>query len=227
MTEQQHLASPPKRALVVRGGWEGHSPVAASDRYAKALEEDGYGVTVSDTLDSYLDDELLAATDLVVQCWTMGQITEEQVLGLSRAVRAGTGLAGWHGGIVDSFRGETRYQLMTGAQFVHHPREFTTYEVRPVPERADHPVTVGTGPFTVTTEQYYLHVDPAVDVLAVTDYTEDPDHPELAGVVMPVAWTRQWGSGRVFVTAIGHNLADLDVPEVDSMIRKGMAWATR
>jgi hypothetical protein len=221
MTEQQ------KSALVVRGGWGGHVPVPASDRYAAALKEDGYAVTVSDTLDSYLDGELLAATDLIVQCWTMGQITGDQAVGLADAVRAGTGFAGWHGGIIDSFRSETRYQLMTGGQFVHHPREFTTYLVRPLPEHAEHPVLAGIEPFTVTTEQYYLHMDPAVEVLAVTDYEDDPDNPELAGVVMPVTWTRRWGAGRVFVTAIGHNLADLEVPEVDSMIKKGMAWATR
>lgn len=213
-----------KHALVVRGGWDGHVPVPASDRYAAALKDDGYDVTVSDTLDSYLDEALLADTDLIVQCWTMGQITGDQVTGLLRAVRAGTGFAGWHGGIIDAFRGETRYQLMTGGQFVHHPREFTTYEVRTV---ADHPITAGIEPFTVTTEQYYLHMDPAVEVLAVTDYEDDPDTPELAGVVMPVVWTRRWGAGRVFVMAVGHRMADLEVPEVDVIIRRGMAWATR
>ena len=219
--------TPRKQALVVRGGWEGHVPVAASDRYVQALKEADYQVTVSDTLDSYLDQELLAGTDLVVQCWTMGEITGPQAAGLSRAVRAGTGFAGWHGGIVDSFRNETSYQLMTGGQFVHHPRQFVTYQVRPVPERAHHPALGGVTAFTVTTEQYYLHVDPANDVLAVTDIEDDPDLPELAGTVMPVTWTRRWGAGRVFVTTVGHNLADLETPQVDTMIKEGMAWATR
>ncbi|WP_194893413.1 ThuA domain-containing protein [Catenulispora pinisilvae] len=227
MTVQTHQGSTTKHALVVRGGWDGHVPVPASDRYAAALKEDGYDVTVCDTLDSYLDADLLAGTDLVVQCWTMGQITGDQVTGLVAAVRAGTGFAGWHGGVVDAFRTETRYQLMTGGQFVHHPREFTTYQVRPAAGRADHPVLAGIEPFTVTTEQYYLHMDPAVDVLAVTDYAEDPENPELAGAVMPVTWTRQWGAGRVFVTAVGHRMADLEVPEVDTMIRRGLTWATR
>jgi hypothetical protein len=216
-----------RRALVVRGGWAGHVPVEASDRYAAALEKDGYAVEISDSLDSYLDEEMLAATDLVVQCWTMGQISGDQAAGLSRAVRAGTGFAGWHGGIVDSFRSETRYQLMTGGQFVHHPREFVTYRVRPLPEHAAHPVVAGIGTFTVTTEQYYLHMDPGAEVLAVTDFAADPDYPELEGTVVPVTWTRNWGAGRVFATAIGHHLPDLEVPEVDAMIRKGMAWASR
>ena len=219
--------TPRKQALVVRGGWEGHVPVAASDRYVQALKEADYQVTVSDTLDSYLDQELLAGTDLVVQCWTMGEITGPQAAGLSRAVRAGTGFAGWHGGIVDSFRSETAYQLMTGGQFVHHPRQFVTYRVRPVPGRAHHPALGGITAFTITTEQYYLHVDPANDVLADTVIEDDPDHPGLAGTVMPVTWTRRWGAGRVFVTTVGHNLADLEIPQVDTMIKEGMAWATR
>jgi uncharacterized protein len=199
-------------------------PVPASDRYAAVLKDTGFDVTVSDSLDSYLDEELLARTDLVVQCWTMGTITGDQARGLSRAVRAGTGLAGWHGGIVDSFRAETAYSMITGGQFIHHPRGFVSYTVRPV---SDHPVIAGVPAFGITTEQYYMHVDPGNEVLAVTEFVADPEYPDLVGVVMPVTWLRHWGQGRVFVTAIGHNLADLEVPEVDTMIREGMAWAAR
>lgn len=198
-----------KNALVVRGGWPGHVPVEASDRYVGELRSCGYDVTTSESLDSYLDADLLARTDLVVQCWTMGEISEAQVEGLTAAVRAGTGFAGWHGGIVDSFRNETRYQLMTGGQFVYHPPGFV-----------EHTVRTGGSSFTVHTEQYYVHTDPAIEVLAVTDFVED-------GTEMPVTWTRNWGEGRVFVTTIGHKLDDFDVPEVDRMIIEGLTWATR
>jgi type 1 glutamine amidotransferase len=216
-----------KRALVVRGGWEGHVPVPASDRYGKVLRESGFEVTLSDSLDSYLDEARLAATDLVVQCWTMGTMSSQQADGLSHAVRSGTGFAGWHGGIVDAFRGEPLYSLVTGGQFVYHPRGFVRYQVRPVADRADHPVLAGVEAFTLTTEQYYVHVDPGIDVLAVSDFVADPAYPDLAGVVMPVTWTRRWGRGRVFVTTIGHSVSDLEVPQVDAMIRAGMAWAAR
>lgn len=213
-----------KHALVVRGGWDGHAPVAASDRYVPVLKEAGFDVTMSDSLDAYLDSEALATTDLIVQCWTMGTLTGEQTAGLSRAVRAGTGFAGWHGGIVDSFRGNTQYGLITGGQFLHHPQGFVSYAVRPV---SSHPVVGGLSPFTVRSEQYYVHAAPDNEVLAVTDFVEDPAYPDMAGLIMPVTWVRRWGSGRVFVTTIGHSLADLEVPEVDAMIRKGMSWATR
>jgi uncharacterized protein len=211
-----------KHALVVRGGWEGHEPVAATDRYVKFLSSQDYEVSTSDSLDAYLDD--LSGVDLIVQCWTMGTITAPQLAGLVAAVRAGTGFAGWHGGIVDSFRDQLDYHLLTGGQFIYHHKEFVTYTVNPV---ASHEIVAGLESFEVHSEQYYLHADPGNEVLATTDYLPDPDRPEIGTATMPVTWLRQHGAGRVFVTTIGHRLADLEVPAVDEMIRRGLRWATR
>ncbi|MER5641050.1 ThuA domain-containing protein [Kitasatospora sp. NPDC002227] len=220
------MATGPK-ALIVRGGWEGHSPAATGQWCAQLLGEAGYQVTVSGSLDSYLDAGLLAATDLVVQCWTMGRLSAGQSAGLRTAVRAGTGFAGWHGGIVDAFREDTDYQLLTGGQFVYHPQEFVSYQVTPTAAGASHPALAGIGLYRVTTEQYYVHTAPGVEVLAVTEFAEDQDQPQLAGTVVPVTWAQRWGAGRVFVTTVGHRLADLTVPEVTATIRQGMVWATR
>lgn len=206
-----------RTALMVRGGWEGHFPVEATDRYAAELRARDYQVTVSDTLDSYLDADLLGGTDLIVHCWTMGEISREQLAGLSAAVRAGTGFAGWHGGIIDSFRAEPGYHLITGGQFVHHPQGFVDYKVRaasPVP----HPLVAGLGEFSVHTELYTVHVDPSIQVHAVT--VGD-------GASMPVTWTRNWGEGKVFVTTLGHHPPDFEVPETNEMIIRGLLWATR
>jgi type 1 glutamine amidotransferase len=202
-------------AVVVRGGWEGHRPVETTDRYAGVLRAAGHEVVVSDSLETYRDAALMARADLVVQCWTMGTITPEQLEGLAAAVRAGTGLAGWHGGLIDAFRAATDYQRITGGQFVHHPPEFVTYEVEPV---SDHPVVAGIAPFAVHTERYQVHVDPAIDVHAVT---------RVDGVTVPVVWTTHFGAGRVFVTTVGHEYKDLEVPEHHEIIRRGLAWATR
>lgn len=203
------------KALVVRGGWDGHKPVEATEMFVPWLERSGFAVTKSDTLDCYADPEVMAGTDLVVQCWTQGTIGAEQLGGLKAAVAAGTGLAGWHGGIIDAFRAETDYQFMTGGQFVHHPAEWLTYTVIP---SAGHEITAGLRPFEVTSERYTVHVDPAVDVLAHTD---------IDGVAMPVTWTRTWGSGRVFVTTVGHTPGDLASAPMTAMVTRGMTWAAR
>ncbi|MFE3829392.1 ThuA domain-containing protein [Streptomyces sp. NPDC059092] len=214
-----------RRALVVRGGWEGHRPVEITELFLPFLRAHGYDVRTSATLDVYADAELLAATDLVVQCWTMGEITGEQSAGLAAAVRAGTGLAGWHGGIVDSFRGDLGYQLLTGGQFLMHPAGFSEHEVTPVEERVDHPVVAGLGAFRVHTEKYWLATDPLIDVLATVGFAADEDR--ARPVTMPAVWTRNWGSGRVFVSAVGHKPDDFDVPEVRTLTERGLLWASR
>jgi uncharacterized protein len=214
-----------RRALVVRGGWEGHSPVEATDRILPFLRTNGFDVTVSDSLDSYLDADLMSSADLVVQCWTMGHITPEQSTGLATAVAAGTGLAGWHGGICDSFHADLRYHAVSGGQFInHHSPGFVPYQVDIV---ADHEIVAGMSDFQVNTEQYYVHTDPSNEVLATTSYVDDPRLPGLTGRVMPVTWVRTHGAGRVFVTTIGHKMEDFDVPEVDQMIARGLLWAAR
>jgi uncharacterized protein len=216
---------PTRKALVVRGGWQGHQPVTITDLFLPFLRSRGFVVETADTLEVYEDAALLAATDLVVQCWTMGEITPQQSESLSAAVRAGTGLAGWHGGIVDSFRGDLGYQLLTGGQFLMHPPEFRDYEVRLAPEYTDHPVTAGLGDFRVRTEQYWLATDPLNDTLATTVFAAGDERERP--VDMPVVWTRTWGAGRVFVSAIGHKPDDFNVAEVRMITERGLLWASR
>lgn len=214
-----------RRALVVRGGWAGHSPVETTDLFLPFLRDSGYAVEIADTLDVYTEAALLAATDLVVQCWTMGEISKEQVAGLTAAVRAGTGFAGWHGGIVDAFRGSVDYTLLTGGQFLMHPHGYSDHRVTLVEDRAGHPVLDGLGDFDVHTEKYWMATDPSIDVLATVEFEagEDRERP----VTMPAVWTRTSGAGRVFVSAVGHKPDDFDVPEVRALTERGLLWASR
>lgn len=218
-----------KKALIVWGGWDGHTPKESAAVFEKALGESGYAVEVSDTLDAYTDVEKLKENDLIVPIWTMGSAEGGQLKSLAEAVRSGVGLAGFHGGIVDSFRNDTNYQFMTGGQWVAHPGGcIPSYQVN-ITDRA-HEITKGIEDFTLTgTEQYYLHVDPAVHVLATTTFTGEHGEADLypAGTVMPYAWTRPWGQGRVFVAAWGHTFADFDVPAAKEIVLRGMKWATR
>ncbi|MCI2422745.1 ThuA domain-containing protein [Saccharopolyspora sp. K220] len=216
-----------RHALVVRGGWEGHTPVAVTDAFAPWLTENGFTTTITESLDVYLDAELLARTDLVLQCWTMGTITAEQSAGLATAVAAGTGLAGWHGGIVDSFRGDITYQRLTGGQFLAHPGGFVTYSIDVVPDRADHPVVAGIEHVEVHTEQYWPLTDAANDVLATTTIPTGPESEWPEAITVPAVWTRRWGAGRVFVSTVGHQLSDLEVPEIRTITERGLLWASR
>lgn len=211
-----------KSALFVWGGWDGHQPQQCAELFAALLREEGFQVELSDTLDAYLDAGRLRGLNLIVQVWSMGRLTPEQEQGLLAAVEGGVGLAGWHGGLADSFREHTAYQFMVGGQFVAHPGNIIDFDVHI--EGGDHPITAGLGDFRMHSEQYYLHVDPSNAILATTTFSGE-HVPWIAGCVMPVAWTRRWGRGRVFYCSLGHTLDDFDVPEAREIVRRGLLWA--
>lgn len=218
-----------KRALIVFGGWDGHTPKQSAEVFAKELGSAGYDVTLKDTLDAYTDAGLMGSIDLVVPLWTMSKISGEQWKGLSEAVKSGVGCAGFHGGIIDSFRENTEYQWMTGGQWVAHPgNSIKGYTVRVVD--SGHEITRGINAFEMRdTEQYYVHVDPGNHVLATTTFEGGYGDPSLyrIGTVMPYAWTKTWGRGRVFVACWGHTFKDFDVPEAREIVKRGMLWASK
>ena len=213
-----------KKALIVWGGWEGHEPKKCSDIFAPLLEAAGFDVELSDTLDSYLNTEKMQQLSLVVPMWTMGTITREQEAGLLNAIKSGVGVAGWHGGMADAFRNNTEYQWMVGGQWVAHPGNIIDYRVN-ITNHED-PITAGLADFDMHSEQYYMHVDPANEVLATTTFNTDIA-PWVNGTVMPVVWKRMWGEGRVFYSSLGHKAVDFDVPEAKEIQRRGMLWASR
>ena len=216
-----------RRALVVRGGWEGHAPVQCTEIFLPVLADAGFSVAVSEDLEVYGDRELMAGIDLIVQCWSIGTLTPAQEEGLVSAVRAGTGFAGWHGGLVGTFTDSTEYLRMVGGLFLHHPEEHIGYGVRIEPDQADHPVVAGLPDFTVHTEQYWMLTDAHNTVLASTRIAPGQAGQGGDPVAMPVAWTRQWGRGRVFFSAIGHSPSDLLQPTVRQLTSRGLLWAAR
>lgn len=216
-----------KKALIVWGGWKGHTPKECADLFAEWLSGQEYDVTVSNDLDSYLDDKLMDSLSLVVPIVTMSEITKEQEKGLLKAIEGGVGCAGWHGGMCDSFRKNVKYQWMTGGQWVAHPGNcIEEYEVNIV--NHEHEITKSIEDFKMyNTEQYYMHTDPSNNVLAVTTFS-CPEAPTGDKTVMPVVWTRKWGKGRVFYSSLGHVAKDFTTThQAFEIVRRGMLWASR
>ncbi len=214
------------QALITWGGWPGHEPEKVAHLFAGWLREAGVDVTVTDTLACFDDPEAIKTLDLIVPVWTMSEIAKEQAINVAAAVAAGTGLAGCHGGMCDAFRANVDWQFLTGAQWVAHPgNDGVEYRVRVT---SDHETVAGLPDFDVKSEQYYLHVDPAVKVHAVCDFpvVEGP-HTVNGPVAMPVVFTKGWGEGRVYYNALGHqaNVIDHGVPA--QMLKRGLLWAMR
>jgi uncharacterized protein len=227
------------KALVVRGGWEGHEPVKATEMFVPFLQEHDFDVRIEDSPAIYASPGDMAEMDLVVQCMTMSTASREEINGLRAAVAAGTGFTGWHGGIADSYRESADYLQLVGGQFATHPSKepgscrgdasdnFLTYTVNLTDLGREHPITAGLGDFELETEQYWVLHDDLIDVLATTTHPVRPWHPWHRPITSPAIWTRRWGAGRIVVTTPGHSLDVLADPNVRTVIERGMLWATR
>lgn len=213
-----------KKHLIFWGGWDGHQPKQCADLLAPLLAARGHDVVVRDTLAALDDADEVKSYDVITPIWTMGTIGKEQGQNLVDAVRAGTGLAGFHGGAGDSFRGHIDYQWMVGGQFLAHPDGIKDYTVHIV-DRAD-PIVAGIDDFAYRSEQYYMMVDPMNHVLATTTF-ESTTAPWVNGTVMPTIWRKYHGAGRVFYSALGHQAHEFDVPQMREIFLRGAAWAAR
>jgi hypothetical protein len=201
----------------------GHEPDKCRDIFVPWMESEGAEVTVSDTLEVYVTMDLKKDLDLIIQAWTMGTIAVNQEKALLEAVKDGVGLAGWHGGLGDSFRNNTEYQFMVGGQWVAHPGGVIDYRVNIIDHKD--PVTKGLTDFDMHSEQYYMHVDPNVKVLATTTFGDE--HASwIGGNIVPVAWKKVYGKGRIFYSSLGHVATDFKVPQALEIQKRGIRWAS-
>ena len=214
-----------KKALIVYGGWDGHDPVGVADVFEDILRKEGFEVDRSDDLKVYEGD--LKQYDLLVPHWTMGEISGDGAWNVSEAVASGVGIAGCHAGLCDAFRNCDLWQFVTGAQFVAHPGGNVAYTVKMNRANPD-PITDGIDDFEITSEQYYLHVDPAVNVLATTRFpTADWHHSVNGPVDVPAMFTKRWGEGRVFYLSVGHDRHTFEIPQARELMRRGFLYAAR
>ena len=210
-----------RKALIAWGGWSGHEPEAGAARIAAMLDEEGFEVTVKEGSAAFAD-PALHELSLIVPILTMAQVAKEEVSNLLAAVRGGVGLGGYHGGMGDTFRDQPEYQFAVGGQWVAHPGNVIDYRVEIT--RPDDPVMTGIDSFDYHSEQYYMHVDPRNEILATTRFSGE--HADwIDGTVMPVVWKTRYGKGRVFYSALGHKAAEFDVPQMATILRRGLVWA--
>jgi hypothetical protein len=118
------------------------------------------------------------------------------------------------------------YAAMTGAAWSDaepksgHARRHI-YEVKMV--NPSHPVAAGFGGFTISDELYHnLRMQPGIEVLATAF-----DNPAIGGTGKnePVMWTVAYGKGRVFHTALGHDVAAMMSPGFVTSFTRGAEWA--
>ena len=214
-----------KSILMIYGGWQGHKPKEYTEKISKFLRMSGAEVTISPSVAVYEDSTFLSTVDLIIQSVTMDKLTPAQAKGLLSAIKdGGIGFAGCHGGTGDAFRETTAFQYMVGGQFVGHPGGQVDYTVQ-ITDPKD-PVTAGIQNFAIHTEQYYMHIDPNVKVLATTQFSGEHDE-WIEGATMPVAWKKYYGKGRVFYLSLGHHPELFDEnPAAKTLLMQGFQWAS-
>ena len=195
-----------KKAYIFYGGWDGHEPEKVSARFQKMLEKENFEVIREGSLERLDDEAFLKTMDLIIPLWTQGNLDDRYCFHLSDAIISGVGLAGCHGGMCDAFRWNIEYQFMTGSQWVSHPGRDWYHHISdlspenlayvqkyyPNPDGAfesdyvvnfkkgvSSPIVEGLEDFSVHTEQYYLHLDPCVNVLATTQVQTVGPHSSL------------------------------------------------
>jgi type 1 glutamine amidotransferase len=204
-------AGPIKTLLLVGGPI--HDAKGIGDIVEELLKKsEKFDVTrVDNDLDALKADRL-QPYDLVVFYYTLGEISEAQKRGLMNFVASGKGYVTFHSG-ADSFRGDPDYRALVGGYFLHHPK-YRSYQVSVT--ESDSPITKGIDEFMITDEQYLLDYDPRVNVLANALHKGKP---------MPVLWTRPWGKGRVFYSALGHDKKACEQPMFQKLLLRGALWA--
>jgi uncharacterized protein len=212
-----------RKALVIWGGMELHTPERSANVVRDLLEAEGFVVTVTPDYDA-LGAEDIGDNALVVPVITAGVLEPAKMSRLIAAVQAGTGLAGFHMGLATSFRDSTAFRYAASCYWVSHPGNIITYRVDVT--RGGHPIMAGIESFEHTSEQYYLNYDPAVEVLATTTFSGE-FHPWRKGVVMPVVFTTMHDKGRVFYSSLGHVADELAEGPVREILRRGLVWAAR
>ncbi|MDR2096853.1 MAG: ThuA domain-containing protein [Treponema sp.] len=215
-----------QKALIMCGGWDGHEPKLVTHRFKSFLESSDFEVAVAESLTVLEEKDRLKDLDLFIPVWTKGEaLTKSALDSISEVIGSGVGMAGCHGGMCDAFRTNVEWQFISGGNWVSHPGgDGTPFRVNV--RNSSSPLTEGIGDFNVSSEQYYLHVDPAVEVLATTRFPVFKwYHASNGEVDVPVIWTKRWGHGRVFYNALGHHNDVFDIPEAWELMKRGLLWA--
>lgn len=212
------------KALIVWGKCPCHQFDRHAEAFAVVLRSHKFHVDITSDLDIFLDPEHLKHTALLVQLWHKAGGSDAQAKGMLEAVKGGMGFVGCHAGIIDTFPTSMEYRMMTGGQFISHPPGMVDYVVN-IADQADE-ITRGVQDFKVHSEKYYMHTDPSNHVLATTAFTSVYASSEK-GCVMPVAWKKKWGDGKVFYFSVGHKAEDFLDPSAAHIMTRGMLWAAR
>jgi type 1 glutamine amidotransferase len=208
-----------------------HEVIPASQGILKEIgaTAPGFEVSASEDVSVFTPESLRRFA--AVMFYTTGELpmSEAQKAALTSFVRAGGGFLGVHSA-TDTFYLWPEYLKLIGGYFNEHPWH------QPVTIQVADPSSPLLGflapSFTIMDEIYQIsdfadggsHVLLRLDPSSV-DLSAPGVHPRFYG--WPLAWTRSYGAGRVFYTALGHEEAVWRDPRYQHLLRNAILWAMR
>lgn len=222
--------------LLMSGGshpYEESTPVLKS-----FLESAGHDVTVREDADALTDGTVESADALVFNTLRAGEMAldESQQEALKEYIGSGNGFVCIHisGCVPDTWQG---YGDITGGGWVmgqsfHPPYGRFKVDVK----NSDHACAEGISDFT-TDDELYMNIDyrgNGNDVFLSADFESGTFHKNsvrneeihMPGGTFPLAWTRSYGSGKVFVTLLGHDGLSQQNQDFQKLVLNGVDWVT-
>ncbi len=217
------------KALIITGA-NNHKWQETTEVLKAVLEENGkmsVDVAADPEVPIFSEVKKLAGYDLIVLNLNQGKrwtsIRERNFLSY---VREGGGLLVYHAAD-NAFSGWDEYDKLVGGTWrskgtsfpekgTFHPK-YGPFEVKVVDE--NHPITAGIKSFKTTDEMYSnLKLQDNIHVLA---------QGETDGKPQPLLFVSEYGKGKMFQTALGHDVNAMKTPEFRETLKRGAAWAAR
>ncbi len=204
-----------KLKLLIFVGTEGiYHDHAGNGQFLTAMinDTDDIAADFSQDYDALADG--LGGYNTVLFYTDVGELTTAQKRGLLSYIRTGGGFFGLHTAAASFRESEGYHSMLNGFFDGHSPYMNFTVNV----SDKEHPITEGLGDFEVTDELYYLKHNPAVSHHLMHAYDETKDETHV------MAFHHTYGEGRVFYFALGHDMAVLENPSFQTVIRRGALW---
>lgn len=206
---------------MILSGKNNHDWRTTTPELRRQLEEtDQWEVRVVEEAEVFQISQL-GTYDLIVDNFNDNQpISEASRQGLLDYVSQGGGYVVIHAAN-NKWNEWTEYTQLIGGIWTtgsSHPA-YQEYEV--IIDDSDHPITQGLSDFVITDEMYCrLVFTPDIHLLAHSVGVD-----KFAGEHEPMAWTKEWGQGRMFQLALGHDVPAMQNEGFRHLFLRGCLWA--
>ncbi len=190
---------------------EHHNSRAYFPILASALTKDGINITYTEDVDD-LNLENLEQYDGLIVYANHETIKPGQEKALLDYISEGHAFIPIHSASF-CFKNSPEYIDLVGAQFMDHGTD--TFGTTIIDK--EHPTMQGLNEFS-TWDETYVHDKIADDITVLMERVEG-DHRE------PWTWVKQYGSGKVFYTAYGHDERTWTNPGFQQLVKNGILWA--